>query len=76
MATRSMAEAFNEWMRRYTDEPARFEAEFRTVGAFLQQMADGTEPTYGDECAAYLAEIMAGEERGPGMPAPAVEKAG
>ncbi len=56
---RTMAQAFNEWMRRYTDEPERFEAQFRTCGEFLTQVANGEEPTYGDHCAAYLAEIMA-----------------
>lgn len=58
-ATRdAMARAFNEWMRRYTDEPARFAADFHTIGAFLSQDARGEEPTYGDTCAAYLIEIM------------------
>ena len=56
------AAAFNEWMRRYTDEPGRFEAEFKTCGEFLSQAAAGEEPTYGQTCAAYLASIMAGLE--------------
>ena len=55
----TMAQAFNEWMRRYTDEPERFEAEFKTCGEFLAQTAKGEVPSYGDSCAAYLAAIMA-----------------
>lgn len=51
-----MARAFNEWMRRYTDEPERFEREFETVGDFLAT-PDGETPTYGATCAAYLLQI-------------------
>ena len=51
-----MARAFNEWMRRYTDEPERFEREFQTVAEFLAT-PDGDDPTYGAECAAYLVQI-------------------
>lgn len=40
--------AFNEWMRRYTEEPEAYEAQFRTVGRFLQEQAAGREPTYGE----------------------------
>lgn len=53
------AQAFNEWMRRYTEEPERFEAEFRSVGRFLEEERAGKEPSYGDTCAAYLDELMA-----------------
>lgn len=52
------AKAFNEWMRRFTEEPAKFEHEFETVGAFLKEQADGREPTYGEKCAAYLGDLM------------------
>lgn len=55
-----MAKAFNEWMRRYTEEPERFEREWQTVGLFLKQRSEGREPDYGEQCAAYLAELMAG----------------
>jgi hypothetical protein len=54
-----LAKAFNEWMRRFTEEPARFEHEFQTVGRFLTEKAEGREPTYGEHCAAYLEEVMA-----------------
>jgi hypothetical protein len=59
--TRTMAQAFNEWMRRYTDEPEKFAADFRTCGEFLAQVASGEEPTYGEHCAAYLAGLMVEE---------------
>lgn len=57
------AQAFNEWMRRYTEEPERFEAEFRTVAEFQAQDALGKEPDYGATCDAYLTELMAQEPR-------------
>jgi hypothetical protein len=44
----TQAQAFNEWMRRYTEEPEAFEASFRTCGEFLAQQANGEEPTYGE----------------------------
>ena len=52
-----MAAAFNEWMRRDTEDPTAFEAEFQAVGTFLAERADGKEPTYGEECAAYLQSL-------------------
>lgn len=48
---------FNEWMRRFTDEPERFRAEFKTVNEFLKEDAAGKEPTYGSSCAEYLGRI-------------------
>lgn len=58
--TRTRAEAFNEWMRLYTDEPEKYEAQFRTCATFLAETKAGTVPTYGEECAAYLAKLEAG----------------
>jgi hypothetical protein len=55
----TLADAFNEWMRRYIEEPERFEREIQTVRQFMSAMADGKEPSYGDECAAYLIELSA-----------------
>jgi len=60
------AAAFNEWMRRYTEEPERFEREWVTVKKFLDEEAAGKTPSYGEECAAYLAWLI--EEDG--LPAP------
>lgn len=53
------AAAFNEWMRRYTEDPKAFDAEFQTVGRFLEEQGAGREPTYGEHCAAYLEKLIA-----------------
>jgi hypothetical protein len=58
MDTNKIAKAFNEWMRRYTEEPEKFEAGFRTVNTFLQERSAGTEPSYGEVCTAYLQTII------------------
>lgn len=58
---RTMTQAFNEWMRRYTEDPATYAREFETVGEFLREQAEGREPTYGETCAAYLDDLMAGK---------------
>jgi hypothetical protein len=58
MASADMKRAFNEWMRRYTEEPERFQAEFKTVGAFLAESADGKEPSYGETSAAYMFSVL------------------
>jgi hypothetical protein len=44
-------------MRRFIQEPERFEAEFRTVNQFLADEADGREPTYGETSAAYMEQL-------------------
>lgn len=54
-----IADAFNEWMRRYTEEPDQFAREWQTVGEFLLQEAAGVEPDYGKSCATYLSKLMA-----------------
>lgn len=54
-----MIAAFNEWMRRYTEDPTKFEAEFQTVGAFLTAMNSGEEPDYGQRCTALMEELAA-----------------
>jgi len=51
--------ALNEWMRRYIEEPERFEAEIRTVDAFRKAEAEGREPDYGENCHDYLIKLMA-----------------
>lgn len=52
--TEKAAAAFTEWMRRYIEDPAAFEAEFITVTAYL----DGGELSYGEAQAAYLEKLM------------------
>jgi hypothetical protein len=72
MNAEDLARAFNEWLRRYTENPAGFEAEFQTVGRFLQERADGQEPSYGEQCAAYLLTLVgdkaATDQSGPFFP--------
>lgn len=53
-----IANAFNEWMRRYTEDPTAFEREWQTVSKFLAQEQDGVEPDYGQSCAAYLKKLI------------------
>ncbi|MDT6941873.1 hypothetical protein RI570_17350 [Brucella pseudogrignonensis] len=53
-----IANAFNEWMRRYTEDPSGFEHEWQTVSKFLEQQQNGVEPDYGQSCAAYLRKLI------------------
>ena len=57
---RTRAEAFNEWMRRYTETPEQFSREWQMVGDFLAAQAAGETPSYGATCDAYLAQLEAG----------------
>lgn len=59
MTNAQMAQAFNEWMRRFIEEPERFEREFKTVNAFLADTAKGVEPSYGEVAAGYLQSVAA-----------------
>jgi len=59
MTNAQMVKAFNEWMRRFIEEPARFEHEFQTVNQFLKDEAEGREPTYGEVCVPYLQKLAA-----------------
>ena len=52
------AAAFNEWMRRFIEEPLRFKREFEDVCEYLSNVSDGQEPSYGAECVAYLESII------------------
>ena len=58
MTTKQSVAAFNEWMRRYTQEPERFEAEFRSVAKFLTDEANGVVPSYGQSCTTYLQQLV------------------
>lgn len=59
MTNAQMAKAFNEWMRRFIEEPDRFEHEFQTVNEFQKAAAEGREPTYGEVATEYLTQIAA-----------------
>lgn len=57
MTNAQMVKCFNEWMRRFIEEPQRFQVEFQTVNQFLKDEADGREPTYGETSAAYMSQL-------------------
>jgi hypothetical protein len=52
-----MAACFNEWMRRFTDDPHGFQAEFQTVNQYLTDLANGVEPSYGEVCAVFMTKL-------------------
>ncbi len=52
-----MVKVLNEWQRKYIENPNEFEAEFRTVIAYLKDIDDGVEPSYGKSCVAYMLEL-------------------
>lgn len=57
MTNEQMARCFNEWMRRFIDNPEEFEREFESVGSFLRETNEGTEPSYGEQCTAYMTDL-------------------
>jgi hypothetical protein len=63
-----MIAAFNEWMRRYIEEPDRFRREWETVGEFIQERGQGKPPSYGQVCAAYLQQLIAEIRLADGQP--------
>ena len=42
---RTMSEAFDEWMRRYEEEPERFTREFQDVQRFIEEGGREGKPT-------------------------------
>ncbi len=54
----NLADAFNEWMRRYIEDPDGFEREWITVQRHMEETATGEDTTYGSHCVAILEEIM------------------
>ena len=57
---RTVAQAFNEWMRRYIETPEQFAREFQAVIAFNAATKNGEAPKYGDDCALYLQSLIDG----------------
>lgn len=53
-----IAAAFNEWMRRYTENPEQFQREWQSVNAFLAEKNEGKEPGYGQACAEYFGQLL------------------
>lgn len=58
MNQQALAKAFNEWLRRYIEDPSAYEAEFNTVAAFRASEASGAEPDYGQRQSAYLLHLI------------------
>lgn len=56
-----VADAFNQWMDDYTNNPEKFESMTSTVLKHLKEKEDGGEPSYGEACAAILANYMSAE---------------
>lgn len=59
MERSDIVKALNMWMQKYIDNPKEFEAEFQTVMEFLADSSAGKEPTYGEECLAYMEYLLA-----------------
>lgn len=60
MKPRTMAEAFDEWLRAYAENPERFRHTVASVLAAQAQRQAGVPLTYGQECQAILEHLMAG----------------
>lgn len=58
MDLQKAAQAFNQWMQDYTDNPEAFEDIRKLAARFLAERQDGLEPSYGERCAAILAAYM------------------
>lgn len=59
MDEQTMAKCFNEWMDRYTKDPAAFAREFECVVAHLRERGAGHEPSYGADCSAMMLRLKA-----------------
>ena len=56
--TRTMSEAFNEWMRRYIEEPEKFRHDWETIIEYSDEIRVGEVPSYGDNSTKYLTKLM------------------
>lgn len=50
MDLQKAAQAFNQWMQDYTDNPEAFEDIRKSAARFLAERQDGLEPSYGERC--------------------------
>ena len=55
----SMAEAFDEWMRRYKANPEEFGNDMSAAVAHSRKKRAAKASEYGNDCAAYLTMLMA-----------------
>jgi hypothetical protein len=58
---RSTAQAFDEWMRRYKENPEKFGNDMTAAKAHSNKPDDADASEYGNTCAAFLEKLM-GEE--------------
>ena len=54
LSTHVVIDAFNLWMKEYTEEPEKFKNHTKEVLDFVKESLDGNVPTYGQEAAATL----------------------
>jgi hypothetical protein len=56
---RTIEQAFDEWMRRYVEEPERFSREWQSVETFKSEGGmSGSQTSYGRSCAEYLQRLI------------------
>jgi hypothetical protein len=58
LTKQQLAAAFNEWMRRYTENPEQFAREWQAILDFKLARIHDNEPIYGAQCAEYLLSII------------------
>lgn len=61
MAKMTMAQAFDEWMRRYKENPEKFGNDMSAAAAHSRKPRDAEASDYGNECAAFLRKLMSEE---------------
>ncbi len=58
MEKQRLVRAFNGWLRRTIENPEQFAREWQTVVQFRDQCSVGEPPSYGQDCASYLLELL------------------
>ena len=54
------AEHFNRWMDNFINDPAEFQHQWDSIRKHLSEKDEGHEPSYGDNCIAYLERLTLG----------------
>jgi len=60
-----MEQAFDEWMRRYLENPEEFAREFESVAASRKRSRILNCSEYGEQCAVYLRLLMCRKTKRP-----------